>query len=143
MPEDPDPRRIDWIEPGQERHCRLGVLEHLAHQRVAAQQPIAHLVVVLLPIVRMWVCPGASPPAIFKADRIWRENDESPFGKCWTERLQRISDEPTDLALPEVALAVMLMVHKDGRRGFAKPLRHQQECRNRVTVGSFVGYATS
>jgi hypothetical protein len=91
----------------------------------------------------MWVCPGASPPAIFKADRIWRENDESPFGKRWTERLQRISDEPTDLALPEVALAVMLMVHKDGRRGFAKPLRHQQECRNRVTVGSFVGDATS
>src|SRR5262249_17464161 len=75
--------------------------------------------------------------------RIWRENDESPFGKCWTERLQRISDEPADLALSEVALSVMLMVHEDGRRGFAKSLRHQQECRNRVTVGYLVGYALS
>jgi hypothetical protein len=91
----------------------------------------------------MWVCPGAPPPAIFKADRIWREDDQSPFCKCWTERLERISDEPTDLALSEVALSVVLMVHEHGRRGFAKPLRHQQECRNWVTVGYLVGYTPS
>lgn len=50
------------------------------------------------------------PKLDFKADRVWREDDEPTPGQGGAEGLQRIAYQAADLALAEVALTVVLVV---------------------------------
>ncbi len=114
-----------------------GVAQHLAHERVPAQQAVAHLVVVLRTSSSSGSVPLAAAPAVFKTDRIRRQHDKAFRGEGRAECLQRLACQAADLALAQVALPGMLMVNDDGRKG-AGTVRDQQVSRDRVTFGARV-----
>ncbi len=143
MPDNSDSGWIDGCDASKDGDCQLGVLEHLAHQCVSAEQAIAHLVVVLFPIVRMGCRSGNSRSPIFETDRVWSEHDDAFLGERRPKRLIRISDQSADLALAEVAFAVVLMMNDYSGRRLAQTLWYQQKRGNRVAVSRFVDNALS
>lgn len=129
-----------WIDFGglQQRAQRpLGVVQALAHQQVAFQQPMAHGVVVLQPVVEVRLGALHRAASVLEGDGIRCQHRETPARERRAEGLERIAYQARHFALAEVELAVVLVEDHHAAKRLA-PVRREQECRDAVVFEAAV-----
>ncbi len=100
---------IDLVSRGEIVERNANVMENLSQQGLSTHKTACKLIIFCLP--RYF-----APVSFFKRDSVWRNHDETAFGKLCTICLIWITGETDDLALSKVKLPGMLMMSKDSRR---------------------------
>jgi len=135
MPGDAHSVCIDGRMGGERGQGGRGVAEDGRHQQPAGDEAVAHLVEVPVAVVlTARIGPGAARAAVLEAGRVGREDDDAAPGEGGAERLQRVAGEPRDLALADVPLTVVLVVHDDRGQRSAGAAGHEEE-RGDVALG--------
>jgi len=78
-------------------------------------------------------------PAILEADGVRGEHYDASFGQRWTEGLERVSGQPTDLTLAEMPLSIVLMMDHNRSGWLPHLLRQKEKRRNGVAIHGTVG----
>ena len=122
-----------FLRFAQQRNGARRVVEHLAHERVAAQQTVAQFVVMLAGIGRIRLNPLPVLTPILKANRVRCQDSNATLRQRRPKRLQRVTDQATHLTFAQMSFAIVLMVDEHGGKR-SGPVRQQEIGGNLVIV---------
>ena len=135
VPQRADTSSVDIAARSDDRQCGGRVGEHLAHQQLAAQQPVGHRVVVLKPIVSADGGAAGAHATIFKAQLVSSKDRHASRGEGGPKGLERIARSPPELAPAQVPFAVVLVIGDNGGKRTGA-LRTQEECADNIAVSA-------
>lgn len=134
---DADAACVQFGRVDQHAQCALGVVEALAHQRVAVEQAVTHGAVVLQPVVIVRLDAVDLAAAVLEREGVRCEHGETVTRERRAEGLERAAHEAGDFALAEVEFAVVLVEDHDAAvRGLRRGC--EQERRNGVAFEAAV-----